>query len=92
MDPMELFRAVLALVFVLGLIAAAAWIARRYVPSMFSAKPKGNRRLGLIESLQIDTRHRLVLIQRDDKRHLILIGPGQCQLIEGSIIEPGTAS
>ncbi|MGE0119123.1 MAG: flagellar biosynthetic protein FliO [Dongiaceae bacterium] len=89
MEWMELFRAVLALVLVLGLIAGAAWAARRFGPAMwFAAKPKGRRSLGVVESLPLDARHRLVLVRRDDRRHLLLIGPGQSLIVEDSIAEP----
>lgn len=92
MESMELLRAVLALVFVIGLIGAAAWAVRRFAPgALFSGKAKSERRLGVIESLSIDARHRLVLVRRDDRRHLLLIGPGQCQLVEGSIVDPGSS-
>lgn len=93
MDSMEVLRAILALVFVIGLIAAAAWAARRFAPAtLFSGKSKGARRLGVVESFSIDARHRLILVRRDDRQHLLLIGPGQCQLIEGSIADPGAGS
>lgn len=93
MESMELLRATLALIFVIGLIGAAAWMARRFAPGvLFSGKAKGERRLGVVESFSIDARHRLVLVRRDDKNHLLLIGPGQCQLIESSIVEPGASA
>jgi flagellar protein FliO/FliZ len=88
MEWMDLFRAILALVLVLGLIGGAAWAARRFGPAMLvAAKPKGQRSLGVIESLSLDARHRLVLIRRDDRRHLLLIGPGQSLVVEESIPE-----
>lgn len=88
MEWMELFRAILALVLVLGLIGAAAWGARRFGPAMlFAAKPKGARSLGVIETLSLDARHRLVLVRRDDRRHLLLIGPGQSLVVEDSIAD-----
>jgi flagellar protein FliO/FliZ len=91
MEWMELFRAILALVLVLGLIGGAAWAARRFGPAMmFAAKPKGQRSLGVIESLPLDARHRLVLVRRDDRRHLLLIGPGQSLVVEQSIAEAGS--
>jgi flagellar protein FliO/FliZ len=89
MEWMELLRAILALVLVLGLIGGAAWAARRFGPAMLfaAAKPKGERSLGVIETLSLDARHRLVLVRRDDRRHLLLIGPGQSLVVEESISE-----
>jgi flagellar protein FliO/FliZ len=92
MEWMELFRAILALVLVLGLIGAAAWAARRFGPAMlFAAKPKGQRSLGVIETLSLDARHRLVLVRRDDRQHLLLIGPGQSLVVEQSIAEAASS-
>jgi flagellar protein FliO/FliZ len=92
MEWMELFRAILALVLVLGLIGAAAWAARRFAPTMLlAAKPKAQRSLGVIETLSLDARHRLVLVRRDDRRHLLLIGPGQSLVVEQSIAEAASS-
>jgi flagellar protein FliO/FliZ len=89
MEAMELFRAVLALVLVLGLIGGATWVARRFGPSLwFGAKPKSNRSLGVIESLPIDARHRLVLVRRGERNHLLLIGPNHSLVVEDGIAEP----
>ena len=87
MEAMELFRTVLALVLVLGLIGAAAWAARRFGPAMWfgARRPRSDRSLGVIESLPLDARHRLVLVRRDDRRHLLLIGPNHSLLVEDSI-------
>jgi flagellar protein FliO/FliZ len=93
MEAMELLRGALALVFVLGLIGGAAWAARRFAPAaLFSVKSKNDRRLGIIESLQVDGRHRLVLVRRDEAQHLLLIGPNHSQLIESSIAANGKTS
>jgi len=86
MDTLGLLRAIAALIFVLGLIGAAAWAARRFGPGLgLAPKPKAGRSLGVIESLQLDARHRLVLVRRDDRQHLLLIGPSHSTVIEGSI-------
>jgi flagellar protein FliO/FliZ len=86
---MELLRAILGLVLVLGLIGAAAWAARRFGPATwFATKLKGPRSLDVIESLPLDARHRLVLVRRGEHRHLLLIGPGHSLVVEGSIAAP----
>ena len=86
MEPMELFRAVLALVLVLGLIGGATWAARRFGPAMwFGARPKSDRNLGVVESLPIDARHRLVLVRRGERQHLLLIGPNHSLVVEDGI-------
>jgi flagellar protein FliO/FliZ len=89
MEAMELFRTILALVLVLGLIGATTWAARRFGPAMWfgARRPKSDRSLGVIESLPLDARHRLVLVHRDDRRHLLLIGPNHSLVVEDSIAE-----
>ena len=89
MEAMELFRTVSALVLVLGLIGGAAWAARRFGPAMWfgARRPKSDRSLGVIESLPLDARHRLVLVRRDDRRHLLLIGPNHSLVVEDGIAD-----
>ena len=89
MEAMELFRAVLALVLVLGLIGGATWAARRFGPAMWfgARRPVSDRSLGVIESLPLDARHRLMLVRRGERRHLLLIGPNHSLVVEDSIAE-----
>lgn len=89
---MELIRAVLALVLVLGLIGGAAWAARRFGPALwFGARsPKRERDLAVLESLPIDARHRLVLVRRGERKHLLLIGPNHSLVVEDGIAGPST--
>jgi len=90
METLELFRAVLALVLVLGLIGGAAWAARRFGPSMWfgARRSQSDRSLGVLESLPIDARHRLVLVRRGERKHLLLIGPNHSLVVEDGIAEP----
>jgi flagellar protein FliO/FliZ len=89
MEMMSLLRAVLALILVLGLIGAAAWAVRRFGPGgLFSARPSKARRLGVIETLAVDARHRLVLVRRDDREHLLLLGPAQSLVVEQHAAAP----
>ena len=86
MDTMALLRTIAALIFVLGLIGAATWAARRFAPGLgLAPKPKAGRSLGIIESLQLDARHRLVLERHDDRQHLLLLGPNHGAVVAGCI-------
>jgi len=88
MDAMELIRAVLALVLVLGLIGAAAWAARRFGPGLWvGGRPKRDRSLAVLESLPVDARHRLVLVRRGERQHLLLIGPNHSLVVEDGIAD-----
>jgi flagellar protein FliO/FliZ len=86
MDLDLYLRFVLALVFVLALIALCAWAARRFGLLGKLAPPVGkSRRLSVVEVAPLDARHKLVLFRRDDTEHLVLMGPGANLLVEGSI-------
>lgn len=85
---MELIRAVLALVLVLGLIGAAAWAARRFGPALWvGGRAKRDRSLAVLESLPVDARHRLVLVRRGERQHLLLIGPNHSLVVEDGIAD-----
>ena len=83
MDLANFARAVLALVFTLGLIGLGAVLARRYGPAAWlRVQPKTNRRLAVVESLTLDPARRLVLVRFDDQERLLLLGEGR-MLAEG---------
>lgn len=75
-------RALLSLVLVLGLIAGAGYVVRRYGQGGLLLKKGQRRRLMVVEQLTIDNRRRLLLVKRDDTEHLLLIGGTADLLIE----------
>ena len=84
MDLANFLRAVLALVFTLGLIGLGAVLARRYGPAaLLRVQPKTTKRLQVVESLMLDPARRLVLVRFDDKERLLLLGEGRV-LAEGA--------
>ena len=91
MDLGEYFRFFLALGFVLLLIAGLAALVRR---SGFgdrlaaSPAPGSERRLALIEVRPLDAKRKLVLLRRDDREHLVLLGASSDLLIESDITPP----
>jgi len=91
MEWTEYLRFLFALAFVLGLIGVAAWAIRRY--GMAGPKlPRRNaasRRLAVQEMLVVDPRRRLLLVRRDDREHLVLLGiDGDCLLEAGIPLDP----
>lgn len=82
----DLLRFVLALVFVVGLIGLLALLFKRYGGGLaFGGGPGGIRRLSIREALAVDARHRLVLVRRDGKEHLLLLGPQGAVVVESGI-------
>lgn len=89
MDITEIFRFAAALVFIIGLIGVCAYVARRFGLATGGFGNTGSlKRLSISEVKVVDTKHRLVLIRRDDKEHLILMGGDQNLLIEAGIDAP----
>lgn len=94
MELSELATFGAALLAVLALIMFIAWVLRRFFGG--SARPghptlrRRERRLGVVEAAQIGTRHRLLLVRRDDREHLLLIGGTTDLVIETGIVSAGT--
>lgn len=86
MDYDIYLRFVAALAFVLALIWLIAWIMRRYgFGRSIAAAAAGKRRLGIVEVTPLDRQRRLVLLRRDDREHLVILGPSSDTLIETDI-------
>ncbi len=76
MDLLMVFKFAGALAIVLALIGLCAWIARRLelMPAIGPSRQKSERRLSIVESLTLDAKRRVVIIRKDDKEHLLLLG------------------
>ena len=92
MSPdLSYFRFILSLLLVLGLIVLCGWALRRFGnPARFGNR--GPKRLGVVETLPLDPRHRLVLVRRDGVEHLLLLGPTHALLVESAAAPPGFAT
>jgi flagellar protein FliO/FliZ len=74
------------LLFVLGLIGAFALLARRFgLGFPVTGRVNTQRRLAVSEMLPIDSKRRLILFQRDNKEHLVLMSAESSLLIEANI-------
>lgn len=75
------------------LCAGAAVFIRAYLtgtaPSAFLFRPKGERRLDVVDQASVDSRRKLVLIRRDDVEHLVMIGGPVDLVIESGIDSSG---
>ncbi|HCX14201.1 MAG TPA: hypothetical protein DGZ24_02660 [Rhodospirillaceae bacterium] len=90
MDGTIYMRFFLVLILVLGLIVGLGWLLRRLGIGDGTRGPlTRRRRLGTIESTAIDSRHKVVLVRRDETEHLVLIGPNTSQVIESGIPASG---
>ena len=88
MDYGNYLQFFLTLVFIIGLILAISLLAKHFG---FANNPmvtrNKNKRLKIIEVRPLDARRKMVLIQCDDKEHLLLIGGTQDLHIDSKACE-----
>lgn len=82
-------RFALAATTVIGLMGLLGW-GLKYIAARgwIVARPSAKRRLKLIETLPLDARRRLVLVQCDDREHLLLLGMGQDVVVAKDVKAP----
>jgi flagellar protein FliO/FliZ len=86
MEWTNYLRFLAALLAVLALIGGIAWIAKRTGVGGIQARNRGrSERLEVVEAIHVDARRRLVIIRRDDREHLVLLGPEREVVIETDI-------
>ncbi len=91
MDLQSYLWAIIALLLVLALIGAVAWIVRRLgVVPVAAMTKRGGRRLAITEIAAIDAKRRLVLVRRDQTEHLLLLGATNDAVVETGITPPPT--
>ncbi len=84
-----MLRTMGALGLVLGMLATALWVVRRYdlkLPGRVAGG--GRKRVELVERLAVDAKRSVALIRRDGCEHLIFIGPEGHATIETGIVAP----
>ncbi|MFD1627535.1 FliO/MopB family protein [Azospirillum griseum] len=84
MDLDQYIRFVVALLFVIALIVAVAWLMRRIGLGGVATGAVRHRRLSVVEVMAIDAKRRLVLIRKDDREHLILLSSSGDQVVEST--------
>lgn len=80
-----LIKMVLALVFVLGLMGLLALVLKKLGLSGRVQAAGSQPRLKIIESIPVDARRRVAIIQRDDVQHLVIFGPNGETVVETNI-------
>lgn len=88
MDLMLSLKAVAAFAFVMGLMYLLSYALRRFGIAGQGMLTGAKRRLRVVEYLPLDAKHRLVLIRRDQKEHLIVLGPAGETVVETNIPAP----
>lgn len=78
----------IAILIVLALIGAVAWLVRRFAGSSIGASGARGRmpRLAVVDAAAVDGRRRLVLVRRDNVEHLLMIGGPSDLVVEPNIV------
>ena len=84
-DLPQILKLVAALVFVVSLMGGLAFILKRSGLNGTLPSASNDKRLKLIEILHLDGRRKLVLLQRDDKQHLVILGASGETVVETDI-------
>src|SRR5262245_30412654 len=85
-------KVVLFVIVVLGLLALAFWLLRRFGRGRLGGVTRGRQsRLAIIDQATVDSRRRLVLIRRDNVEHLLIIGGPSDVVVEQNIVRTTTA-
>ncbi len=74
MEYVNLARVVLSFAGVVALIFICAWVAKRLDVQKRLASMRKDAHIAVVESLHIDGRNKLVIVRRDAKHHLLLLG------------------
>lgn len=90
MEYADYMRFFFALMFVVGLIGGVALLAKRFglAPGAATGGRATKKRLEIVESLNLDTKRRMVIVRRDDREHLVLLGVDGETLVETSFDRP----
>lgn len=86
MEWTMIFKAVLALAFVLGLLLLTLWLIKyceiHGTKNRFMKKLNAHQRINIIETKRLDAKNTLVLFARDEVEHLVLLGNTQNLVVE----------
>lgn len=85
METTQLLTAFFAFALVMCLMYLLSWFLKRIGLSGQSMLPGAKRRLKLVEHLPLDHRRKLVIIRRDNKEHLLVLGPNGETVVEANI-------
>ncbi len=71
----QFLRLVIALIVVLSLMGGLALLLKKLgLATQGPSLRPGKRRLNIVESLPLDARRRLVILECDDSQHLVILG------------------
>lgn len=84
----QLIRFLAALILVVGLMLGLGLVMRKINAGSGMVGSGQKRRLRVVESLPLDHRRRMILLRRDDREHLVILGPTGETVVESGISPP----
>lgn len=88
MDALDYLKFVSALALVLGLMGGLALILKKVGLGNIGMVPADKRRLKILEILPLDARRKALILRRDDKEHLVILGVNGETVVETNIEKP----
>jgi len=86
MDVLLYLKFLSGFVFVIALMLLLSWVLKKAGGVGGALLQKSEKRLKIVEFLPLDHKHRLVLVRRDNREHLLVIGPESETVVETGII------
>lgn len=84
-DFTQILRLVLSLVFVVSLMGGLALLLKRLGLSTGSPTLSTKRRLNVVETLPLGPRNKAVILECDNKQHLVILGANSDTLIDSDL-------
>ena len=84
MDVLLYIKFLSGFVFVIALMLLLSWVLKK--ASGVGNVLKSEKRLKIVEVLPVDHKHRLVLVRREAREHLIMLGPEGQTVVETGIV------
>lgn len=85
MEATDYIKFVAALALVLGMMGGLALILKKIGLGNVGVVPADKRRLSIVEILQLDPRRKALILRRDDKEHLVILGASGETVVETGI-------
>lgn len=83
METVEYTRFFLSLAFVMALIWACAWLAKRFgLDKKMRGVTAATGRLGVVDTLYLDPKRKLVLVRADAREYVILLSGENVTVID----------
>ncbi len=86
MDMLLYIKFLSGFVFVISLMLLLSWSLKKMGMGGPVLKKSDKRRLKIVEFMQLDHKRRLVLVRRDDREHLLVLGPDRETVVETGIV------